>query len=174
MDFIKDVIGAAADVESTKLYASIDESFEAKFDQVVALVQEQNEDLDESAAVSVAETMGRDKFEQVMSLDEEDEGEKFAKRSSLVEAVDEAFQADVQLLESVSDLSIVAVYDLVTESFEQAVERILKSDRKLRMTSKDGKTKYKTRRRAAEAAAAASMAAVFGKKGVSRKAAGGK
>jgi hypothetical protein len=93
---------------------------------------------------------------------------------TLRESISPEYQADIALLESATELSIVGVHDLIQESFEAAVQRILKSDRKLRMTSKDGKTKYKTRRRAAEAAAAASMAAVFGKKGVSRKAASGK
>lgn len=165
MDLLKQIIAQAADVEQAKLYESIDQSFDALFDKCEAFAKEQNDQIDESVAAEVAAVMGKDVADQV---DREDAP------LSLKESLDAEFLADVAVLESVSDLTIVGMYDQINEDFEAAVQRILKSDRKLRMTSKDGKTKYKTRRRAAEAAAAASMAAVFGKRGVSAKAKAGK
>lgn len=168
MEFLKSIIDSAAELEHTKMYESVEADLLAGFDKAAALVKEQNDQLDEAVVDEIVAIMGVDKLDEVAKQDED------GIHLNLDEAVDEEFQADVQLLESVADTTIVGVYDIVSESFEQAVERIMKSDRKLRMTSKDGKTKYKTRRRAAEAAAAASMAAVFGKKRVSAKAKGGK
>jgi hypothetical protein len=168
MDFLKSILETASELDQKKLYEAIEADITAAFGKCVELAKSQNEHLDEEVADDVVSTMGMDKLDEVSRQD--DEGINL----NLGESVDAAFQSDVDLLESVSDATIVGIYDIMTETFEQAVQRIEKSDRKLRMTSKDGKTKYKTRRRAAEACAAASMAAVFGKKGVSAKAKRGK
>jgi hypothetical protein len=168
MEFLKSILETAAELENTKLYESIEADIATAYDKSVELTVAQNVELAEGVADQFVNVMGMDKLDEVARQDED------GINLNLEEAMDTEFQAQVDLLESMSEVTLVGVYDLVTESFEQAVERILKSDRKLRMTSKDGKTKYPTRRRAAEAAAAASMAAVFGKKGVSAKAKGGK
>lgn len=168
MDFLKSILETASELDQKKLYESIEADLDEAFGKCVELAKAQDEQLDEEVATDVVSTMGLDKLDEVSRQDEE------GIHLNLDESLDAEFQSDVQLLESVADTTIVGIYDIVTESFEQAVERIMKSDRKLRMTSKDGKTKYKTRRRAAEAAAAASMAAVFGKRGVSAKAKRGK
>lgn len=168
MEFLKSILETASELEQTRFYESIEAGILADFDRAMELTKTQNEQLDEEVAEDVVSTMGFDKLDEVERQDEQ------GINLNLGESLDEDFQSDVQLLQTVTEATVVGIYDIMTESFEQAVERIMKSDRKLRMTSKDGKTKYKTRRRAAEAAAAASMAAVFGKKGVSAKAKRGK
>jgi hypothetical protein len=168
MEFLKSILETASELEQKRFYESIEAGILADFDRAMELTKTQNEQLDEEVAEDVVSTMGFDKLDEVERQDEQ------GINLNLGESLDEDFQSDVQLLQTVTEATVVGIYDIMTESFEQAVERIMKSDRKLRMTSKDGKTKYKTRRRAAEAAAAASMAAVFGKKGVSAKAKRGK
>lgn len=168
MEFLKSILDAASALEHTKFYESIEADINAAFVRAMDLTKTENEQLDEDVAEDVVSTLGFDKLDEVSRQDET------GLQLNLGESLDEDFQSDIQLLQSVAESTVVAVYDIMTESFEQAVERIMKSDRKLRMTSKDGKTKYPNRRRAAEAAAAASMAAVFGKKGVSAKAKRGK
>ena len=165
MEFLKSILETAAKLEDKKFFESIEASIAANYDACVELIAEHDDNLSATDRHAIVECLMEDTIKTIIAGDT---------APSLNESLSDQYTADIELLKTASDITLVGIHDIVKESFEQAVERILKSDRKLRMTSKDGKTKYKTRRRAAEAAAAASMAAVFGKKGVSRKAARGK
>lgn len=161
---LQEILALSEDVASKALNDEVALAFEATFDKCFDLIVAENADVTEEAAAHAVEFMAEDRVE----MDDES-----TKTLGLKEAVDSQYQSDVELLESMTDVTITGLNDIIAESFEQAVQRIMKSDRKLRMKDKDGKP-YKTRRRAAEAAVGASMRAVFGKKGMIRKAQAGK
>lgn len=162
MNVLQEILALSEQVEETKFYNTISEQFETVFDALYDVVMEQNEITEEDATRAVV-CMAADRSEMADA----------AKTLGLKEAVDKEYQADVELLEGLNDVTIVALNDTLAESFEQAVERVLKSGRKLRMKDKDGNP-YKTKRRAAEAAIGASMRAAFGKKGLAKKGLAGK
>lgn len=172
MTVLNEILALSEQVADEKFAKETDAVFEAAYAKAIDLVTSLNEDFDDdqadtAVAVMAVECVDVAETEAPTSLRDK------AAAIKLAEAVDVQYKADVELLESLTDETIVGLNDLLAESFEQAVQRILKSDRKLRMKDKDGKP-YKTRRRAAEAAVGASMRAVFGKKGMARKAAAGK
>jgi len=162
MNVLQEILALSEQVEETKYFAAISEQFETVFDTCFDLVLEHN-DIDEESAARAVVCMAADRSDMADA----------PKSLGLKEAVDKAYQADVELLEGLTDVTIVGMNDTLAESFEAAVERVLKSGRKLRMTDKDG-NKYKTKRRAAEAAIGASMRAAFGKKGLAKKGLAGK
>ena len=164
MNFLANIVAQSQELEEAAFYQSIEDAAKAALAVAIDIIKEA-ESLDSTEALEIAECLGKDGIDFVIS-----EGAA----PSLNESLDPSYKADVELLSKLSETTLVLVHDLLAEDFEQAVQRILKSDRKLRMTSKDGKTKYKTRRRAAEAAAAACMAHVFGRKGMNKRAAAGK
>lgn len=105
-------------------------------------------------------------------LAEMEHGEDEVKMTASVirESMDLNFQKFSAIVSEAGTELVYELNDVLAENFEACVQRILKSGRKLKMTSRDGKTKYEDRHRAAEAACAASMASSFGKKAVSGKA----
>jgi len=164
MNLLSSIIAQSQELEEAAFYQSIEDAAKASLAAAVTVIAE-SDALEADVAQAIAECLGQDGIDFVIS-----EGAL----PSLNESLDPEFKAAVELLGQLSETTLVQVHDMLAEDFEQAVQRILKSDRKLRMTSKDGKTKYKTRRRAAEAAAAACMAHVFGRKGMNKRAAAGK
>ena len=164
MSLLQEILALSEDVAYKNLENEIAATFESVFDACLTLVSEQNDSLEVEQAVRAVEAVAEECTKEVS-----DE----APSLGLKESVDAAYQADLDLLESLTDATLVGLNDTLAESFEQAVQRIMKSGRKLRMTDKNGK-KYKSRRRAAEAAVGASMRAVFGKKGMIKKAQAGK
>lgn len=173
MTVLNDILALSEQVADEKLAKSIDAVFEAAYTDAIALVLAENTDFTEETADTAVAVMAFECSEQVAESEAPTDLQGKADAIKLAEAVDTQHKADVELLESLTDVTIVGLNDLLAESFEQAVQRILKSDRKLRMKDKDGKP-YKSRRRAAEAAVGASMRAVFGKKGMIKKAQAGK
>ena len=166
MSLLHEILDLAEEVAYQNLEQEIAEGFAATFDTCFDLVLAENAQLDEVAVARAVECMAADREAVAESAED-------TPTLGLKESVDAEYQADVELLESLTDATIVGLNDTLAESFEQAVQRIMKSGRKLRMKDKDGKP-YKTKRRAAEAAVGASMRAVFGKKGMIRKAQAGK
>lgn len=179
MEFLKQIAEQAEQIEQTRLYEGVEQELNETFDTLVCFVLESEGSEDKELAEAACTCMMKDKKDEVEQEEEEVESEeevkvKKVKKNTLKEAFDEELRAELELLESLKEITVTGLYSLLSEDFDKCVDRILKSDRKLRMTSKDGKTKYKSRRRAAEAACAASMAAVFSKRGVSAKAIKGK
>lgn len=172
MTVLNEILALSEQVADDKLANEVTAVFESAYTASIELVTSLNEGFDADQADTAVAVMAVECVE-VAETEAPTDLQGKADAIKLAEAVDTQYKADVELLESLSDETIVGLNDLLAESFEQAVQRILKSDRKLRMKDKDGKP-YKNRRRAAEAAVGASMRAVFGKKGMARKAAAGK
>lgn len=170
MSLLQEILALAESTEQAALQASVDTLLGEAFDECLAAIMHEDSTLEEAKAVKAVVCMADDRTNVIPS---DDESAPKAGTKSLKESLDPEYQADMEILEGLSDVSIVMLNTIIAESFEQAVERILKSDRKLRMVAKDG-TKYKNRRRAAEAAVGASMRAVFGKKGLAAKGRAGK
>lgn len=171
MTVLQDILALSEQVATDALNGEVAAMFESAFVECHAVVLNENTECSPDTAATAISVMAFECSEAV--IDEPVSLKDRADSVKIAESVDEQYQADVKLLESLTDVTIVALNTILSESFEAAVERILKSDRKLRMKDKDGKP-YKTRRRAAEAAVGASMRAVFGKKGMIRKAQAGK
>ena len=176
MDLMQQILATAQDLQNDHINAINETVLDTAFNQCVLFVMEADKSADKDRAIQVCSCIGRDREDMVNRTvaAEDEDADAPATNQKLKEAMDVEFQADVALLESVNEVSLVGAHDLIQEAFDQCVERILKSGRKLRMVSKDGKTRYKNRKRAAEACCAATMAAVFSKKAVANKAAAGK
>lgn len=152
MEFLKQIAERAKETERARIYEGIDATIEQSFEAFVQLIVEAEQGIDRDLAEAAAICMVKDKEDQVKN---KKEGKK--KKTSIKEAMDAEWQADVALLESLSADTIEKLYDAVTLMIEQCTQVALTDTKLVGETEVD-------RQFVAEAACVDSMAKIANKK----------